>query len=87
MIRESAKVTEMSPGAKQLVVRPDPLPIHLLGRRAQALQDGLGQRQRDFAFARKHLVGAGLMQHVDVAQVGGARQHAQLRVDARATAG
>ena len=70
--------------AKQLRVCARAFAVDLLRRRTERIEDVLDERQRDLAFARVHGVGAGLLQRRKIAQVGGARQHADGRDSARA---
>ena len=66
--------------AEQLRMRAVALAIELLGGRAQALEQGLRESQRDFAFPREDPVGARALHHGKVSQVGRAREDVRVRI-------
>ena len=71
--------------AKQLAVQPLAFAVDLIRGGAQAAQHGLGHRQRHFAFAREHVLGAGAAQLRDIAQVRAAREDVDGGFSSRAT--
>src|SRR5689334_20575067 len=63
--------------SKKLSMYTTSCTIGLLRGCADLLQDGIGQRQRQLAFARKHVVRSRTSQAIEIAQIGRSRQHAQ----------